>query len=179
MVRTRVGYAGGEAKDPTYHHLGDHTECVQLDYDPAKITYEQLLAVFWATPNLCAGNGARQYRSLILCHDEAQRKAALRSRAEAEVKRGGPSGVAIEPLGTFYLAEDYHQKFRLREDKTLFREFEAMYPDAKSFRDSTAAARVNGYLGGQGTSAMIAKEIDKLGLSPAARLRVLALGGQR
>jgi len=48
VVRTRVGYAGGATENPTYHHLGDHTETIQIEYDPARISYQELLDAFWA-----------------------------------------------------------------------------------------------------------------------------------
>jgi peptide-methionine (S)-S-oxide reductase len=77
------------------------------------------------------------------------------------------------PAGTFYVAEDYHQKYLLRDESSLYREFETMYPDAKDFMNSTAAARVNGYLGGHGSEAMIQHDIERLGLSAEARNTLL------
>ena len=79
----------------------------------------------------------------------------------------------IEAASTFYPAEDYHQKFRLQQDPVLTAEYDALYPDMKDFMNSTAVGRVNGYLGGYGSSAQLKKEIDSLGLSPEGRKRLL------
>ena len=79
----------------------------------------------------------------------------------------------IVPASTFYLAEDYHQKFRLQQDPVLTAEYDAIYPEMKDFVNSTAVSRVNGYLGGYGSSAQLKKEIDSLGLSPEGRKRLI------
>jgi peptide-methionine (S)-S-oxide reductase len=175
VVRTRVGYTGGRKKNPTYYNLGDHTETVQVDYDPGQTSYEQLLAVFWATHNPCAQDGNRQYMSAVFYHNDAQKKLALETRDREAATRGTRIATEVLPATAFYGAEDYHQKYLLRGKASLMREFQAMYPDPKDFRNSTAAARVNGYLGGHGSEAMIRKEIDQLGLSPEARQTLLRL----
>lgn len=178
MVRTRVGYAGGRTPHPTYHDLGEHSESVQIDYDPGKILYEQLLAVFWATHNPCAQPGSRQYMSAIFYHNEAQKKAALATRAREEGKRGRSVITEILPADTFTAAEDYHQKYLLREESGLMREFRAMYPDDRALMNSTAAARVNGYLGGHGSEDMLRADLPRLGLTPDGRERLLRLWRQ-
>jgi methionine-S-sulfoxide reductase len=169
VVRTRVGYTGGKTASPTYYHVGDHTETLQIDYDPTRVTYQQLLDVFWATHNACAQPGSRQYMSAVFYHNEAQKKLALETRDRHAAKVGRAVTTAILPLGTFYVAEDYHQKYLLRQQTDLMREFQAMYPDGKRFLASTAAARVNGYLGGHGAQADLDREIGSLGLSPQGR----------
>ncbi len=174
-MRTRVGYAGGQKQNPTYYNLGDHTETVEIDYDPSLISYERLLAVFWATHNPCAGHGRRQYMSAVFYHDDAQKSLALESRDRQEARRGSRITTEVLPATAFYVAEDYHQKHLLRAEASLMREFRAMYPNPKDFMNSTAAARVNGYLGGNGSKEMIRTEIDQLGLSPEARPTLLHL----
>ena len=175
MVRTRVGYAGGRKQGPTYHSLGDHTETVQVDFDPAQTSYEQLLAVFWASHNPCARAGGRQYMSAVFYHNDAQKKLALETRGREAAKRGTRIATEVLPATAFYAAEDYHQKYLLRGEARLLKELQAMYPDPKGLMSSTAAARVNGYLGGHGSEEMIRKDIDQLGLSPEARQRLLRL----
>jgi peptide-methionine (S)-S-oxide reductase len=71
------------------------------------------------------------------------------------------------------LAEDYHQKYRLQQDRLLLKEFRTLYPERQPFVDSTAAARVNGYLGGHGKAAEVEAEIGQLGLSLAGQERLL------
>jgi methionine-S-sulfoxide reductase len=170
-----VGYTGGDKKDPTYYNLGDHTETLQLDFDPQQISYADLLEVFWKSHNPCDRPGSRQYMSAIFYHDEAQKKAALATRDREAAKRRSPITTAILPAKEFYLAEDYHQKYQLRQRSDLMREFRAMFPEEKDFVASTAAARVNGYLGGNGSPETLEKESAGLGLSAAATKKLIDL----
>jgi peptide-methionine (S)-S-oxide reductase len=148
---------------------------VQIDYDPAIIPFAELLEIFWATENACAAADSRQYMPAIFYQDDEQKRLALQSRDREAVKRRVPISTAIIPLTRFCVAEDYHQKYLLRLQDDLMCEFRAMYPDARDFMNSTAAARVNGYLGGHGSSATLRREIPALGLSPAAGQYLLAL----
>jgi len=170
-----VGYAGGRKPRPTYESLGDHTETVQVDYDPSKITYEQLLGVFWASHDPTRRGRSRQYASLIFVHSEEQRRLALASRRREEARRGARVATEILPATGFTPAEDYHQKYYLRGEEALFREFAAMFGNPADLAASTAAARVNGYVGGHGSAAQLREELGKLGLSPAGQRRLLEL----
>lgn len=165
MVRTRVGYAGGSKEAPTYHSLGDHTETIQIDYDPSQISYSDLLDIFWRTHNPSARAWSKQYMSAVFYHNEEQKKRAEESREREASKRGKEIQTQILPFTAFYRAEDYHQKYRLRREGILLQELERIYPAADDLVDSTAAARVNGYLGGHGTSADLKTDLNRLGLS--------------
>ncbi len=81
----------------------------------------------------------------------------------------------ILPLTEFYPAENYHQKHRLRSDRDLMREFNAMFPRADDFMNSTAAARINGYLSGYGSFEDLKNELPSFGLSPAAVKRLVEI----
>jgi peptide-methionine (S)-S-oxide reductase len=165
VVRTRVGYAGGTTPDPTYRRIGDHTETVEIDYDPAVIGYEDLLEVFWAGHDAGHAAWSVQYRSAIFYRTEEERLAAEASKARAETARGRMS-TSIEPLREFYRAEDYHQKYYLRNTAQLMREAAAFYGgDERAFTDSTLAARLNGYSGHFGSPAMLHRELPSYGLS--------------
>jgi peptide-methionine (S)-S-oxide reductase len=168
-VRTRVGYAGGEKPDPTYRSMGDHTETVQIDYDPAKITYRELLNVFWTGHDPTRRNWYRQYASIIFTHSEEQRR--LADETKARVARGQENTVHTEiaPYRGFTIAENYHQKHALQQFPEFEQELRKIYPSAHDFVASTAVARVNGYLGGEGYYAALLKELDGLGLSSARR----------
>jgi len=121
---TAVGYSGGYTPNPTYEEVCSartgHAEVVLVVFDPAKVSYEQLLKVFWEshdpTQGMRQGNDVgTQYRSAIYYADEAQRDAAERSRkAFQDVLTGGRYGeitTEIAPAGPFYYAEDYHQQY--------------------------------------------------------------------
>jgi len=174
VVRTRVGYSGGTKADPTYTSLGDHSETIEIDYDPTKISYRELLELFWQWHDPTRKTWSRQYRSAVFYHGEDQKKLALETKAAAE-KTLGKIHTAVEPASTFYLAEDYHQKYYLQQVSILKNEYRAMYPDTKSFVASTAAARVNGYVAGFGTMASLKKDMEGLGLSLKAQTRLVEL----
>jgi methionine-S-sulfoxide reductase len=167
--RTRVGYTGGTLKDPTYRNLGDHAESFQVDFDPATISYDHLLDIFWSSHNPCAVSHSRQYMSAIFVHNDEQRKAAEASRERMSAKAGVVK-TPILKLDKFTLAEDYHQKYELRNNGILMKEFLEIYPNDMDFVNSTAAARVNSYLGGSGTRERLEKEIDRLGLSETGKM---------
>jgi peptide-methionine (S)-S-oxide reductase len=121
---TAVGYQGGTTPNPTYREvctgMTGHAEVVRVVYDPSKVTYDDLLRVFWEdhdpTQGMRQGNDVgTQYRSAILVHDEEQRKAAEASReAYARALAGaGYGAITTEILdaGPFYFAEEYHQQY--------------------------------------------------------------------
>lgn len=173
MVRTRVGYAGGTTPHPTYHDLGDHTETIQIDFDPAKLSYAKLLEVFWSAHDPCEKSWSRQYKAVVFYHDEEQQRVA----AETRDRVASPTGkvfTELLPYVGFTVAEDYHQKYRLRSTHELIKEFSAFYPNARAFMNSTAAARVNGYLAGYGKAADVERELADLGLSLEGGRAVLA-----
>ena len=114
------GYAGGHTVNPTYHEVcgGDtgHAEVTQITFDPAQISYAQLLDVFWQAHDPTAlnrqGNDTgTQYRSIILYHDAAQKVAAEQSKLAAQKDCFKPIVTEIVPLTKFYAAEDYHQGY--------------------------------------------------------------------
>ena len=159
-----MGYTGGTTKNPTYHNMGQHTESFQVDYDPAKISYADLLKIFWSTNNSCRQAYSRQYMSAIFYHNDEQKKLALQTRDEKE-KTSGKVHTEIAALETFYLAEDYHQKYYLQQSRELTREFKIIYPNAADFVNSTAAARVNAFCGDDGSKELLEAEGKRYGLS--------------
>lgn len=175
MVRTRVGYAGGSSANPTYRNVGDHAETVQVDYDPAVISYEELLRVFWAAHSPTTRPWSSQYASIVFYHDEQERRLAEETRDAQAARSEGPIYTQILPYEGFHLAEDYHQKYRLQQWPRLLDELQAVDPRAADLLASTAAARVNGYLGGHGDLDSLQAELRALGLDPTALEGLLAL----
>jgi peptide-methionine (S)-S-oxide reductase len=124
VVATGVGYAGGSTPNPTYNETCSgktgHAEVVLVAYDPARISYEQLLKTFWEhhdpTQHMRQGNDVgTQYRSIVLTSGDAQQAAAEASRdayqANLSAARFGPITTEIVPAGPFYYAEDHHQQY--------------------------------------------------------------------
>ncbi len=122
VVDAAVGYTGGQTDQPSYKDVctgrTGHAEAVEIVYDPARVSYESLLDVFWGghdptTLNRQGPDRGTQYRSTIFYHDEAQRAAAEASR-ERWTRSGrfrGPIVTEITPASTFYRAEEYHQRY--------------------------------------------------------------------
>lgn len=171
-----MGYAGGTTSAPTYHRLGDHTETLQVEYNPKRVSYPELLNLFFSAHEPTALPLSRQYASAIFTHDEEQQRLAEAARDRVEAVLGRPVLTRIEPIGRFHPAEDYHQKYRLRGVGPLHREFAEMYQDTDRLVASTAAARVNGFLEGCGDPDRLESEIDRYGLSEQGKklLRDLA-----
>lgn len=122
VVSTTSGYTGGGKKNPTYQEVSaggtGHTESVRVVYDPAKVTFERLLEIFWHNIDPLASDrqfcdAGSQYRSAIFYHDEAQQRAATASKSalEASGKLKGPIATQIVPAGEFWPAEEYHQDY--------------------------------------------------------------------
>lgn len=160
-----MGYAGGESPDPSYYNLGGHSETIQIDYDPAAISYEKLLEIFWDGHDPTSRSWSRQYRNILFYHTDEQKRLAeeSRDRLASELKRRIVT--ELLPFKGFYPAEDYHQKHALRGYPGLFEEFKIKYPRIGDLISSTAASRVNGYLGGYGTCDHLTSGINDLGLS--------------
>jgi peptide-methionine (S)-S-oxide reductase len=121
---TAVGYAGGHTQNPTYEEVCSgrtgHTEAVLVVFDPAKISYEKLLKMFWENHNPTQGmrqgnDVGTQYRSAIYTSNDAQREAAAASKTAYQkalsTKGLGTITTEIAPAGAFYFAEDYHQQY--------------------------------------------------------------------
>ena len=122
VVSTAVGYEGGTMKNPTYRDVctdrTGHAEVVEVEYDPEKVSYEDLLKVFWenhdpTTLNRQGPDVGKQYRSVIFYHTPEQQAAALASKEKLEKsgKYRRPIVTEIVPATTFYRAEEYHQQY--------------------------------------------------------------------
>ncbi len=122
VLDTKVGYAGGKTENPTYDDIctdeTGHAEVVRVEYDPARVAYEQLLEAFWSNHNPTSVNRqgpdvGTQYRSVIFYFDDAQKVEAEKSRAAlvASGKWKQPIATEIVPAAPFYEAEEYHQRY--------------------------------------------------------------------
>ncbi|MEO1348615.1 MAG: peptide-methionine (S)-S-oxide reductase MsrA [Cyanobacteria bacterium J06635_15] len=121
VVSTTSGYTGGDKENPTYYQVSSgttgHVEAMQVVYDPEKVSYEQLLDVFWHNVDPLDDRGqfcdkGSQYRSAIFYHDEQQQALAVQSKQDLEtLKFDQEIATTIRPSTTFYEAEDYHQNY--------------------------------------------------------------------
>jgi peptide-methionine (S)-S-oxide reductase len=157
--------------------LGDHTESVQVDYDPAQITYDELLDVFWQGHNPRTRPYSRQYMAAVFYHNEEQKELALASRERLATELGAQVHTEVLAADAFYLAEDYHQKYNLQRGRAYYEELSSIYPEIEDLVDSTAAARLNGYLAGYGTREQLEHEVGQLGLSAKLQARLASRFG--
>jgi len=122
VIDVAVGYAGGTVPKPNYRTVCSgktgHAEVVQVEYDPARVSFEQLLEVFWqihdpTTLNRQGPDFGTQYRSIVFYSDEHERKVAEESkrRLDESGKLGRPVVTQIVPAAEFYRAEEYHQRY--------------------------------------------------------------------
>jgi peptide-methionine (S)-S-oxide reductase len=122
VKHSMVGYSGGTLENPSYHDVCSgrtgHAEAVEVEYDPAQVSYEQLLKVFWenhdpTTLNRQGPDVGTQYRSAIFYHDEEQRAAAIESKEKlaGSGRYRNPIVTEIAPAAQFYRAEEYHQQY--------------------------------------------------------------------
>lgn len=164
------GYAGGNVRRPAYENvltgLTGHAEVVQIEFDPAVVTYEELLKVFWVCHDPTSLNAqgpdvGTQYRSIILVADETQRAEAMKSMADVDASGllGSPIVTEIVPLRAFYPAEKYHQDYYRKHKsapycranitpklQALRQKFaKPAGESAKSERESTAPAKKSGH----------------------------------
>jgi len=122
VASATVGYAGGSFKDPTYKDVCSgktgHAEVVQVEYDPSRVSYEELLRVFWnihdpTTLNRQGPDIGTQYRSAVFFHNPEQEAAATASKQKLQSsgRYQRPIVTEITPASEFYRAEDYHQQY--------------------------------------------------------------------
>jgi peptide-methionine (S)-S-oxide reductase len=122
VVSTSVGYAGGSFTDPTYEDVCSgktgHAEAVEVEYDPSRVSYDELLSVFWeshdpTTLNRQGPDIGTQYRSAIFFHTPEQRAAAVASKEKLQEsgRHRGPIVTDLTPASRFYRAEEYHQQY--------------------------------------------------------------------
>lgn len=122
VLDAAVGYAGGHTEEPTYEEVcggrTGHAEVVRVEYDPDRVSYDELLEVFWTIhdPTQVDRQGpdvGSQYRSVVFVHTDEQGEKARTSKArlEASDRVHRPVATAIEPAGTFWRAEEYHQRY--------------------------------------------------------------------
>lgn len=120
VTDTAVGYSGGAADNPTYQAVCSgrtgHAEVVEVTYDPARVSYRELLDLFWqlhdpTTPNRQGPDRGTQYRSAVFFHSPEQQAVAEASKAGAQLGLSAPIVTEITPASTFWRAEDYHQRY--------------------------------------------------------------------
>ena len=176
VLRTRTGYAGGTTPNPTYHNMGDHTETIEVDYDPSIISHADILRHFWHNhkSDLPAYKG-RQYISLLSVRDDDQASSAESVKAEVEAATGVSIKTEIVPFTGFTPAETRHQKYLLKRHPGALSQIGFLIGDESELMDSTFAARLNGLVGGHIGRVDLLAEISRWPLPLHARKELKAI----
>ena len=129
--------------------------------------------MFWDSHSPTGAAYSRQYASIIFVHSQAQQSVAEASAERASERLGQRIYTEIVPYTRFYLAEDYHQKYTLRQSSVFYQEYARIYPTTDALIQSTAAARLNGYLGYYGAREQILADLPRLGLTQESQAALL------
>lgn len=145
--------------------MGDHTESVEIHYDPKETDYRTLLKMFWENHDSTACH-SRQYMSGIFYHNKEQERLAQQTKEEHQKTLAKKIVTRIVKAETFYDAEDYHQKYLLRQKGSLLNQLGLSEEEIKN---SHVCTRLNGYCGGYGKTDDLEKEIESFGLSESGK----------
>lgn len=149
VIHSVSGYSGGHVDHPTYEQVSSgttgHAECVQIEFDPAVVSYEKLVEIFFeshdpTTMNRQGADEGTQYRSAIFFADEAQQRAAARGKIAAQAKHEDPIVTVIEPLKKFWPGEDYHQDYFAKHPDQAYCRF-VIKPKVKKLQDHGVIAK--------------------------------------
>ena len=160
--KTRVGYAGGDKENPTYHNLGGHTETIQIEYDPTAISYKELLEIFFENHNPYVKPYSTQYKSIVFYHNQDQKE--IYQNYVEKLKENKTLYTQLKEYEKFYYAEFYHQKYQLQGFSRLMKEVQKYYPKDMNFINSTLTARLNYFVGTREGKEMLEKEKEYYGL---------------
>jgi peptide-methionine (S)-S-oxide reductase len=159
VVATRVGFSGGTLANPSYSAIGDHVETVEVLYDPAVISYEQLLQHFWRHHNARAKPIFRQYASAVFCLEKTQIESAKKQRQAWQAEGKEKILTAVLPATEFYPAAENHQKYYLRQDPILLESL----PKQDRF-DTVLAAKLNAISGRAGERSDLEHTLTQFGI---------------
>lgn len=177
VIRTRVGYAGGTAPNPVYRKLGDHTEVVEVTFEPDRISFAMIVELFWSRHNPVNINDykGRQYQSLLMYDSEEQLHSMQDVLGTLEEQGKGRPDTEIVPRSVFYPAENRHQKYYLKRYPDAVRHLEALYPSEEALTGGTLAARLNGLAKGYTNLTRIVQEIEAWPVSMEERQKLIRL----
>lgn len=157
VIRTQVGYAGGTKPGPSYDVIGDHTEVIQVEYDPEAASFATLLNQAFDHHNPYHQPKKRQYHNIIFTTSESQEH-QLEEYLTANGFDRRAIETRVESFTQFYLAEDYHQKFTLRGKRWITDVFDELGYNSADIRESPAAAKLNAHAAGHDVSAPFLSE---------------------
>lgn len=161
VLHTRTGFTGGQTPNPSYSAIADHVETVEVTFDPALTSFEQLLDHFWDHHNARAKPIFRQYASAIFTTSKIQTIEAKSARSQRQTEGGSdPILTAVIPLQKFYPAEAYHQKYYLQQDTELAK----LLPGSDKY-STQLATKLNALAGRAGDRDLLIEALSPFGLT--------------
>lgn len=172
VLRTRVGYAGGDSTTPSYDNLGNHVEVFEVDYDPEILSYEDLVTLYFSIYDATARPFSQRVTSVIYYRNTEEQ--ALAEKVKSSVEAQSEKGIftILRPIDTFYLAEAKHQLSYLKQEVSLYGEVEAMFGDQDRLLLSILASKLNGFIAGYGSTQEIDDVLEQSSLSAASLERL-------
>ena len=172
VLRTRVGYSGGDLTTPSYNNLGNHIEVFEVDYDPEVISYEQLVELYFVFYDATMRPISLRVKPVIYYRTEEVYNVASRIKQSIEAASSEGIFAVIEPFDIFYLAENKHQLSYLKQESSLYDEITQIFQDEDQLLLSILASKLNGFIPGYGDPNELALILKDSGLSDPSLNRI-------
>ncbi|ABS41393.1 methionine-S-sulfoxide reductase [Clostridium botulinum] len=175
VVKTYVGYTGGNTLFPTYNSIGDHLETLEVYYDSSKIAFENLLTIFEKNHNYIVRPNLLQYYSAIFYNNENEKELCLDWKKNKKEELKTEVLTRISPIEKFYYAEFYHQKYYVQLEPVIMSNLRSKFSTGNDLISSPLCHKLNAYLAGYGSLKELNKEIEDFNLSEDAKNRLLSI----
>ncbi len=172
VLRTRVGYAGGDSTTPSYDNLGNHIEVFEVDYDPDLLSYEDMVKLYFYVYDATARPFSQRVTPVIYYRNEAEQEISERVKLSIEANSEKGLFTVIRPLEVFYLAEEKHQLSYLKQETSLYMEVREIFVEEDALLLSILASKLNGFIAGYGLDSDLASILKSSGLSNASLDRI-------
>lgn len=181
VIRTRVGYTGGKSTMPSYDDLGNHIEVIEVDYNPAVITYEGLVKAYFEYYDATVRPYSQRVKSVVFYRTNKEKRIASNIKAQVSKQVNQALFTEIDPVDVFYLAESEHQLSYLKKETSLYGEITQIFPDEELQLLSVLASKLNGIIAGFGSEEQVLLVLKDSGLSTASmnRVKEIFLGYER
>ncbi|MBO0581819.1 peptide-methionine (S)-S-oxide reductase [Clostridium botulinum] len=175
VVKTYVGYTGGNTLFPTYNSIGDHLETLEVYYDSSKIAFENLLTIFEENHNYIVRPNLLQYYSAIFYNNENEKELCLDWKKNKKEELKTEVLTKISPIEKFYYAEFYHQKYYVQLEPVIMSNLRSKFSTGNDLISSPLCHKLNAYLAVYGSLKELNKEIEDFNLSEDAKNRLLSI----
>ncbi|ACA44569.1 peptide-methionine (S)-S-oxide reductase [Clostridium botulinum] len=175
VVKTYVGYTGGNTLFPTYNSIGDHLETLEVYYDSSKIAFENLLTIFEKNHNYIVRPNLLQYYSAIFYNNENEKELCLDWKKNKKEELKTEVLTRISPIEKFYYAEFYHQKYYVQLEPVIMSNLRSKFSTGNDLISSPLCHKLNAYLAGYGSLKELNKELEDFNLSEDAKNRLLSI----